>query len=139
MRLTTHVGDEYMVHFFHEPDPRPQGVGQKMSALLRMKRFGGPTGLTRKTIATIHHGPCDAEVRPCINTNTWLGESKCRVDLDPFSPATGRKQALSRAMIGPDPEHPRIPKGVRHELWESYLRKVHPTVQLERDTRADSA
>lgn len=106
MQLTDASGQEYRVHFFHQPDPRPS-------------KGRPPFGLIRSTWAALHAGPCAQKDRPCGTPGTVAGESRCRVDLEPFDRAVGRKQALGRAMAAAG-----LAKEVRAALWSDYLTQI---------------
>lgn len=95
---------KYWVHFHHV-------VVAQDDPLFRLS--------SRKTQATIHEGPCKLKERPC-GTPSFFGEAHCS-RVDRFDHHTGRKQALLNAMIGPNPDTPRIPKQIRDRLWASYF------------------
>jgi hypothetical protein len=109
---------KYWVHFYHsdvdQTDP--------------MYRLSD-----RMTMAAIHEGPCKLRERPC-GTQSFMGVSYCsRVDSFDFN--TGRKKALLNAMIGPDADHPWIPKDIRERLWTSYFVDHRARYEPYRDPR----
>ncbi len=95
MRLNDGHGQNVFVHFYHD----------------RVHHLGGER---RRTLATVHLGPCAKKERPCGTQDAVVGYAICN-PIDPFIPILGRKIALARAF-----QRANLSVVQRIELWKSY-------------------